>query len=108
MPPARRRDREGIEMATTVELVRPAPPEPVAIAPGRLFIAGAWRDAAGGRTMPTVNPTTEETITEIASGGAEDASAAAAAAHEAFETGPWGRMRGSERAKILRRIGDLI
>jgi aldehyde dehydrogenase (NAD+) len=92
-------------MATTM---KPARPEPIAIAPGRLFVAGVWCDASSGETMPSINPTTEETITEIAKGGADDASAAAVVARAAFETGPWGRMRGSERAKILRRIGDLI
>ena len=83
-------------------------PAPAGIGAGQLFIGGKWRDAADGQTMTTVNPATEEAITEVAQAGTTDADDAARAARQAFEDGPWGRMRGSERARVLRRIGDLI
>ena len=35
----------------------------------QLLINGEWRDAAGGETMPVVNPATEEVIAEVAAGG---------------------------------------
>jgi acyl-CoA reductase-like NAD-dependent aldehyde dehydrogenase len=91
--------------ATTQTATRP---EPIAISPGRLFIAGDWRDAALGQTMASINPATEATNAEIARGTAQDAEAAVRAARAAFDNGPWRRMRGSQRAKVLRRIGDLI
>lgn len=94
-------------MATTT-IDAPTRPAPSAIPPARLFIGGAWREATGGATTPSVNPATEEIIAEVALGSADDANQAVQAAHTAFEDGPWGRMRGSERAKILHRIGDLI
>lgn len=75
---------------------------------GQLLINGQWRAAADGGTMPTYDPTTEETITEVARGTAADAAAAVAAAARAFESGPWGRMHHEERAKILFRIADLL
>jgi acyl-CoA reductase-like NAD-dependent aldehyde dehydrogenase len=93
-------------MATTTD--QALLPRPVAIGRGPLFIGGAWRDATSGETTQSINPATEEAITDIAKGGADDAAAAVEAAHNAYVTGPWARMRGSERAKILRRIGDLI
>ena len=31
---------------------------------GKLLIGGEWRDAADGRTMPVVNPATEEPLAE--------------------------------------------
>jgi aldehyde dehydrogenase (NAD+) len=83
-------------------------PAPVTVEPGRLFIGGTWRDSESRATTPTVNPTTEEVIVEVARGSAGDADAAARAAAAAFEDGPWSRMRGSERARLLHRIADLL
>jgi aldehyde dehydrogenase (NAD+) len=82
-------------------------PPPVTIMPGQLFINGKWRDSESNATTPTINPTTEETVVEVAKGTAADVDAAVAAAHKAF-TGPWRRMRGSERAKLMHKIADLI
>ncbi len=83
-------------------------PRRKAIAAGRLLINGAWRDAASGETSTTVDPTTEAPITSIAKAGVSDAGDAVAAAHRAFEQGPWARMHHEERAKILFRIADLM
>ena len=41
-------------------------PAAVEIKPGQLFINGKWRDGEGGKTIPTMNPATEEVITTIA------------------------------------------
>src|SRR5262245_48653670 len=76
--------------------------------PARLLIDGAWQDAATGATFTTHNPATEEPITEVASAGAPDVDRAVQAARRAFATGPWAKMSGAERGRILWRIGDLI
>jgi aldehyde dehydrogenase (NAD+) len=76
--------------------------------PARLLVDGKWIDAASGATFKTINPATEETITEVASAGAADVDQAVQAAHRAFASGPWSKMPGSERGRILWRIGDLI
>ncbi len=76
--------------------------------PGKLFIGGKWVDASTGKTFPTVNPATEETITSIAEGDERDVDAAVAAARKAFETGPWPEMSASDRGRILWKIGDLV
>lgn len=83
-------------------------PRRKAIPAGRLLINGAWRDAASGETSTTVDPTTEAAITSVAKAGVSDAEDAVAAAHRAFEQGPWARMHHEERAKILFRIADLM
>ncbi len=80
----------------------------VQVKPGKLFIGGKWVDAASGKTFPTVNPATGETITVIAEGDERDAAAAVEAAHKAFHSGPWPEMSAADRAKILWKIGDLI
>ena len=42
----------------------------------QLFINGEFVDARSGKTFPTINPATEEKITEVASAGPEDVEAA--------------------------------
>jgi acyl-CoA reductase-like NAD-dependent aldehyde dehydrogenase len=78
------------------------------IEPGKLYINGKFRDSSNGKTFATINPTTEQVITQIAEASKEDTLEAVAAARQAFENGPWGKMKGSERAKMLNRIADLI
>src|SRR6267143_1245546 len=78
------------------------------IAPGRLYVGGQWVDALAGGTSPTINPATEETLTRVAEGRAEDIDRAVGAARKAFETGPWARMSGSDRGRVLWKIGDLL
>jgi aldehyde dehydrogenase (NAD+) len=78
------------------------------IKPGRLFIAGKWVESSSGKTFPTVNPATGETLAQIAEGGERDADAAVKAARAAYEAGPWPEMSAADRGKILWKIGDLI
>lgn len=83
-------------------------PDKMQIAPGKLFIDGEWRDAQDGQTKPTINPATEEAITEIAQATEADANAAVEAARKAFDEGPWSKMSGHERGRLLMKVGDLI
>ncbi len=80
----------------------------IQIKPGKLFIGGKWVDAASGKTFPTINPATGETITAIAEGDERDAAAAVEAARKAFESGPWPEMSASDRARLLWKLGDLV
>jgi aldehyde dehydrogenase (NAD+) len=73
----------------------------------QIFIGGEWRCASGGATLPLENPSTGETIGEIARGGADDVAAAVAAAQSAL-TGSWGRMPAAERGRLLMRLGELV
>jgi aldehyde dehydrogenase (NAD+) len=75
---------------------------------GQLLIDGKWRNASDGATVPTVDPTTEETITEVAKAPPEDADAAVASARRAFEAGDWSRLHHEARARILFRMADLL
>ncbi|MGN6133734.1 MAG: aldehyde dehydrogenase family protein [Aureliella sp.] len=72
------------------------------------FIDGKWQDAASGKTFPTINPATEETIADVAEGDAADVDRAAKAARKAFDTGPWGRMDARDRGRLMFRLADLI
>src|SRR5215813_9700377 len=78
------------------------------IAPGRLFIGGQWVDAIAGGTFSTINPATEETLTHVAEGRAEDVDKAVKAARKSFEEGAWAKMSGADRGRLLWKIGDLL
>ena len=80
----------------------------VSIAPQYgLFIDGEFGPAESGRTFPSVNPATEEELTQVAEAGTEDVDRAVAAARKAHEQ-VWGPMPGTERAKYLYRIARIL
>jgi 5-carboxymethyl-2-hydroxymuconic-semialdehyde dehydrogenase len=54
----------------------------------------------------TVNPATQEVLAEVARGGATEVHAAVAAAKTAFPA--WAGRPATERARVLRTLGDLI
>ena len=54
----------------------------------------------------TVNPATQGVLAEVASGGAAEVDAAVAAAKAAFPA--WAGKPATERAAVLRKLGDLI
>jgi acyl-CoA reductase-like NAD-dependent aldehyde dehydrogenase len=75
----------------------------------KLFINGEFVDAKSGATFATINPATEETITDVASSDAADVDAAVAAARAQMEPGsPWQKMKPRERGKILWKIADML
>ncbi len=78
------------------------------VKPAQLIIDGAAVDAASGRTFATVNPATEQVITQVAEAGPEDIDRAVKAARKAFESGPWPRMTAAQRQRVLWKLGDLI
>jgi len=75
----------------------------------QLFINGEFVDAKSGETFATINPATEETITNVASAGVDDVDAAARAARAQMEPGSeWQKMKPRDRAKVLWRIADML
>jgi 5-carboxymethyl-2-hydroxymuconic-semialdehyde dehydrogenase len=66
----------------------------------------AGKSVAGTDYFETVNPATQEVLAEVASGGEAEVNAAVAAAKEAFPK--WAGMPAPERAKLIRKLGDLI
>ncbi|MDE2395668.1 MAG: 5-carboxymethyl-2-hydroxymuconate semialdehyde dehydrogenase [Burkholderiales bacterium] len=66
----------------------------------------AGKPVAGRDYFETVNPATQEVLAEVASGGADEVNAAVAAAKAAFPA--WAGLAAAERARLMRRLGDLI
>jgi betaine-aldehyde dehydrogenase len=73
-----------------------------------LFIDGAWVAPVAGGTLPVIDPATEAVVHRIPAATAPDAEAAVKAARAAFDHGPWPRLSGAERAKVLRAIAQGI
>ena len=74
----------------------------------KLLIDGKWVDAASGKTFPTMDPATGQTLTEVPLGQDEDVDRAVRAARRAFDTGPWPTMKPNQRERLLWRIGDIL
>ena len=72
-----------------------------------LYVAGEWVAPRSGDYYTTVDPATEEPLTEIAHGNAEDVSLAVEAARDAFDDG-WSKTPPSERAKYMFRIARIL
>ncbi|HSM79853.1 MAG TPA: aldehyde dehydrogenase family protein [Bryobacteraceae bacterium] len=83
-------------------------PTDVAIGPTDILINNKWVKSKSGKRFPTLNPSTGETIAEVAEADAADVDDAVKAARQAFEKGPWRKISAAERGKLLNRLADLI
>lgn len=75
---------------------------------GRLFIDGQWREASDGARVERKSPAHGKTVSSYSAATLEDAQAAIDAAHRAFRGGPWAKMKGADRARVLLAIADGI
>jgi len=71
-----------------------------------LFIGGRMLEPHSKKRFPTINPATEEQLSEVAEADEVDVDHAVVAADKAF--GPWSRLSPSRRARYLFRISRLI
>lgn len=72
------------------------------------YINGENVDSVSGDTFDVLEPTTNETYIQCASGDKEDVDRAVKAARKAFDEGPWPRMLPRARARILYKIADEV
>jgi succinate-semialdehyde dehydrogenase / glutarate-semialdehyde dehydrogenase len=75
-------------------------------APNQLFIGGEWRDSSSGKSLGIEDPSTGETLCEIADGTPEDAVAALDAA--CAVQSDWAATAPRDRGEILRRAYELM
>ena len=74
----------------------------------QMYIDGRWTDAASGETYEVTDPASEEVIAHVPKAGVEDAEVAVRATREAFDNGPWPKMKAMERAAVLNRAAALL
>jgi acyl-CoA reductase-like NAD-dependent aldehyde dehydrogenase len=75
---------------------------------GQLLIDGAWHEAEDGATVERRSPAHDHVVAVYALATVHDAERAIAAARRAFDDGPWPRMKGADRARILRNVAEGI
>jgi (Z)-2-((N-methylformamido)methylene)-5-hydroxybutyrolactone dehydrogenase len=74
----------------------------------RMFIGGEWLAAKSGEWFESYDPYAGKPWALVARGGPADVDAAASAAHAAFTSGDWPKLKPTQRGVLLRRLGDLI
>jgi acyl-CoA reductase-like NAD-dependent aldehyde dehydrogenase len=73
-----------------------------------MLIGGEWTGARSGKSFESINPYTGRAWATAPEADEEDVDRAVRAAREAFDEGPWGRMTGTERARLMRRLAELL
>jgi len=72
-----------------------------------LFINGEWQKPSGDKYFDTINPATEEKLSEVAEANVADVDKAVSAARRSYEK-VWKKMPAKERAKYTFRIARMI
>jgi succinate-semialdehyde dehydrogenase/glutarate-semialdehyde dehydrogenase len=72
----------------------------------QLHIDGQWRAATGGRTIPVLNPATEEQIGTVPHANQADMDEALEAAERGFAV--WRKVSAFDRSKLMRKAADLL
>ncbi|HUF01893.1 MAG TPA: NAD-dependent succinate-semialdehyde dehydrogenase [Gaiellaceae bacterium] len=70
------------------------------------YVDGKWVDADSGETFPVTNPATGDVLAEVPRLGVEETRRAIVAADRALPA--WKRATAKERARVLRRLADLM
>jgi aldehyde dehydrogenase (NAD+) len=74
----------------------------------KLYINGEWVDSSTDLVIESINPANGQINGAFQMASQEDVDKAVLAAREAFENGPWSTISRKERAKIMRKISDLM
>src|SRR5678810_638178 len=72
-----------------------------------LFINGEWVKPSGNKYFDTINPATEEKLSEVAEANIADVDKAVAAARKSYDK-VWKKMPAKERAKYIFRIARML
>lgn len=72
----------------------------------QLLIDGKWCDATSGKTLPVVNPATDETIGTVVHAERADLDRALEAARKGFQA--WRKVAAFDRYKVMRKAAELL
>jgi betaine-aldehyde dehydrogenase len=76
--------------------------------PREPYYAGRWRAARSAAAFDVVDPVTERCLATVAETGPVEVDEAVSAARSAVADGPWGRIDGAGRGRLLNRVADLL
>ncbi len=74
----------------------------------QLLINGEWVAASDRSHTTLINPASEEPLCDVATATPQDVAAAVASSRAAFDSGPWSKLDGGARAKLLWKVADLV
>lgn len=72
------------------------------------FIDGKYVEPIGGKWIDSIDPYLGEPWARVPQGCARDVNAAVGAASRAMRSGPWSKMKATERGKLMLRLADLV
>ena len=72
----------------------------------KLFIDGSWRDGVEGKTLPIIDPATEEEIGRLSHATKSDLDIALEASQRGFET--WRDTTSFDRYRVMRKAAQLV
>ena len=75
---------------------------------GRMFVDGAYSDAASGQTFGSHSPRDDRVVAQVARGDAADVDEAVRAARAAFDDGRWRNRSPRSRKRVLARWAELV
>lgn len=75
---------------------------------GKMFIDGRWKESASGERFERSSPAHGQVVSSFPEATGADVEAAIQAADVAFRKGPWPRMKGVERARVLLAVAEGI
>ncbi|MGE4483336.1 aldehyde dehydrogenase family protein [Acidocella sp.] len=75
--------------------------------PHKMLIGGEWRNAVSGATIDVEDPCTGKVIAKVPAAETADIDLAVAAARQALD-GPWSKMTGLERGKLISRFASRL
>ena len=76
--------------------------------PTRLLIGGEWCEAENNRRFATLDPASEDVLAQVSEAGPSEVDGAVSSARDALRRGPWSRMTGAERGRLLYRLAALM
>lgn len=72
-----------------------------------LFINGKWTPPKSQKYFKTINPATEEVLSQVSEANAQDVDAAVKAARSAYKNS-WSKLSGKDRGKYIFRIARIL
>jgi aldehyde dehydrogenase (NAD+) len=78
------------------------------VRPGRLFVAGQWREGTAGSSWTHVHPATNEEVVTFTTASAHDVDDAVRTARRAFDESDWPTWKAKDRKRLLQRVSQLV
>lgn len=76
--------------------------------PTDLFIGGRWVKSSNGKTIESIDPSTEKVIVSVQAASEHDVDQAVRAARKALKSPTWRDLPGTERGQLLNKLADLV